>query len=99
MRQNMQRSCNCRIKESSPLNGKCLHSTSMDDMIYKAKVTTNCTYKEYYGMSESEFKSRCNKHTQSLRQISHVNNMEQFKYLWTLKAKGNDYHLRWTTIL
>lgn len=32
MRQNMQRSCNCRIKESSPLNGKCLHSTSMDDI-------------------------------------------------------------------
>ena len=29
-------------------------------MVYKAEVTINTTYKEYYGTSEGEFKSRCN---------------------------------------
>ena len=33
-------------------------------MVYKAEVTTNTTYKEYYGMSLGEFKSRYNNHLQ-----------------------------------
>ena len=45
---NIQWSCNCRIEESCPLNGKCLQQC----MVYKAKVTTNITYKEHYGTSE-----------------------------------------------
>ena len=88
----IQRSCNCRIKESCPLKGKCLHLC----MVYKAEVTTNTTYKEYYGTSEGEFKSRYNNHTQSFRYISHINNTELSKYLWTLKANGTDYHLKWS---
>ena len=39
----IQRPCNCRIKESCPLNGKCLHQR----MVYNAEVSTNTTYKEY----------------------------------------------------
>ena len=35
----IQRSCNCRIKESYPLNGKCLHQC----MLCKAEVTTSIT--------------------------------------------------------
>ena len=66
-----QRSCNCRIKESCPMNGKCLHQC----MVYKTEVTTNTTYKEYYGTSEGEFKSRYNNHTQSFRHISHINDV------------------------
>ena len=38
-------------------------------MVYEAKITTNTTYKEYYGMSEGEFKSRYNNHTKSFRHI------------------------------
>ena len=33
----IQRSCNCKIKESSPLNGKCLHQF----MVHKAGVNIN----------------------------------------------------------
>ena len=40
-----QRSCNCIIKKGCPLNGKCLHGC----MVYMAEITTNTTYKEYYG--------------------------------------------------
>ena len=65
-------------------------------MVYKAEVTTNTTYKEYYGTSEGEFKSRYNNHMQSLRHISHINDTELSKYLWTLKANRTDYHLKWS---
>ena len=42
-RDKIQRTCNCRIKESCPLNGKCFHQC----MVYKAEVSTNTTCKEY----------------------------------------------------
>ena len=91
-RDKTQRPCNCRIKESCPLNGKCLHQC----MVYKAEVSTNATYKEYCGPSEGEFKSRYNNHTQSFRNISHINDTELSKCLWTLKANWADYHLKWS---
>ena len=89
-RDKIQRTCNCRIKESCPLNGKCLHQC----MVYKAEVSTNTTYKEYYEASEGEFKSRYNNHTQSFRNISHINDTELSKYLSKLKANGTDCHLK-----
>ena len=91
-RDQIQQPCNCRIKESCPLNGKCLHQC----MVYKAEVSTNTTYKEYYEVSEGEFKSRYNNHTHSFRNICHINDTELSKYLWTLKANGTDYHLKWS---
>ena len=84
----IQRPCNCRIKETCPLNGKCLHQC----MVYKA----NTTYKEYYRAWEGEFKSRSNNHMQSFRSISNINDTELSKYLLTLKANGPDYHLKWS---
>ena len=65
-------------------------------MVYKAEVTTNTTYKEYYGTSEGEVKSRYNNHMQSFKCISHINDTELSKYPWTLKANGTDYHLNWS---
>ena len=86
----IQRSCNCWIKESCLLNGRYLHQC----VVYKAEVTPNITYKEYYGTSEGEFKSRYNNYTQSFRHISHINDTELSKYLRTLKANGTDYYLK-----
>ena len=91
-RDKIKRPCNFRIKESCPLNGKCLHQC----MVHKADVSTNTTYKKYYGASEGEFKSRYNNHTESFRNVSRINDMELFKYLWTLKANGTDHHLNWS---
>ena len=42
------------------------------------------------------FKSRYNNHTQSFRHIFHANDTELSKYLWTLKANGTNYHLKWS---
>ena len=72
----IQLSCNTKMKKSCTMNGKGLHQC----MKYKAGITTNTTYKEYYGTSEGEFKSRCNNHTQSFRNISHINDTELSKY-------------------
>ena len=91
-RDEIQRQCNCRIKESCPLNGTYLHQC----MVHKAEVSTNTIYKEYYGASDGEFKSRYNNHTQSFRDISHINDTELSKYFWMLKANGTDYHLKWS---
>ena len=63
-------------------------------MVYKAKVSTNTTNKEYYGTSEGEFKYRHNNPMQSFRNISHINDTELSKYLWTLKVNGSDNHLK-----
>lgn len=61
-------------------------------MAYKAEITTNTTYKEYYGTSEKGFKSRYNNHILSFRHISHINDTElsKYKYLWALKANGTN---------
>lgn len=61
----------------------------------KAEVTTNTTNKEYSGMTEGEFNSRYNNHTRTFRHISHINDMELPKYLWTLRASGRNYLLKW----
>ena len=72
------------------MNGKCLHQC----MVYKAEVSTNTTFTEHYGASEWVFKSRYNNQTQSFRNISHINDTELSKYLWTLNAIWTDYHLK-----
>ena len=32
----------------------------------------------------------------NLSETSHINDRELSKYLWTLKANGTDYHLKWS---
>ena len=73
----IQPACNYRIKKNCPLNGKCLNQC----MVYSTQVSSNTTYKEYYGASDEEFKSRYNNHMQSFRNISHINDLELSKYL------------------
>ena len=70
-------------------------------MVRKAEVTTNTTYKEYFGTSGGGggggVKSGYSIHTQSFRHISYINNIELSKYFWTLKTNGTDYHLKRNT--
>ena len=55
--------CNCRAKTSCPLKGQHRESS----IIYKATLTTDGIAKNYYGCSETEFKTRFYNHTQSFR--------------------------------
>ena len=57
---NKQVGCNCRIKNSCPLDNKCLTS----QLIYQADVTNNLDdeYKYYLGLVETTFKERYSNH-------------------------------------
>ena len=88
----IQRPCNCRIKENYLLTGKCLHQC----ILYKAEVTTNISYKEYYETSEGKLKVKYNNHRQSFSHISHINDTELSKNLWTIEADRTDYRLKWS---
>ena len=47
--------CNCRVKESCPLNGDCLQSSA----VYGCKITSNNTAEDspnYIGLTENTFK-------------------------------------------
>ena len=57
------KTCNCRNKSNCPLDNKCL----INKIVYKAEIETNndineLSNKVYFGISETEFKSRYNNH-------------------------------------
>ena len=60
------KTCNCRQKNTCPLNGNCLQSS----LIYQATVTRkdNSTTVTYIGLTENDFKTRYRNHSASFRQ-------------------------------
>ena len=79
-------SCNCRIKDNCPFDGKRLHECT----VYQANAVTNNECKECFGTAEGEFKLRYNNHTMSFRHNKRVNDTELSKYLWKLKKENSD---------
>ena len=63
--ENPTKECNCRYKESCPLQGKCL----TESVVYQATVTRkdNQQKETYVGLTEGPFKTRYNNHTSSFR--------------------------------
>ena len=61
--------CNCRMKDSCPLNGKCL----TPKVIYRADVSNedNNDQKFYFGLAETTFKERYNNHNE----MSNISNI------------------------
>ena len=86
--------CNCRKKDSCPLNGECLQPA----VIYQAKVTRsdNSQSETNVGLTESEFKTRY--HTNSFRNAKSKNSTELSKYIWHLKENKIDYDITWSVI-
>ena len=80
--------CNCRVKDSCPLQGKC----QTENVVYLAQVTNtkNSERKCYIGLTERTFKDRFYKHRNSLRHRSKANSTELSKYIWNLKDKSID---------
>ena len=87
------KTCNCRQKNSCPLNGNCLQSS----IIYQAKVTRkdNNTTEAYIGLTENDFKTRYRNHTASFRHPKHKNSTELSKHIWTLKNNNIDHLISW----
>ena len=67
--------CNCRVKESCPLNGDCLQSS----VVYGCKITSNNTAEDsphYIGLTENTFKDRLYKHKNSFKYETKKNSDE-----------------------
>ena len=61
--QTSARDCNCRDKNSCPMEGKCCEKT----LIYKAEIDIGGQKKNYIGCTEGEFKTRYNGHKDSFK--------------------------------
>ena len=90
------KSCNCRQKNSCPLNGNCLQSS----VIYQATVkrNDNNTSETYIRLTENAFKTRYRNHTASFRHTKHRNSTELSKHVWSLKDNNIDYSISWRII-
>ena len=87
--------CNCRKRNSCPLDGACLAS----GIVYKATVTTNIGQsKIYIGSTEHSFKTRFNNHKISLKYRKHSHSTCLSKYMWELKDKGTDHEIKWSIL-
>ena len=91
--ENPTKECNCRYKESCPLQGKCL----TESVVYQATVTRkdNQQKETYVGLTEGPFKTRYNNHTSSFRNEKHKHSTELSKYIWQLKQSSVEYSIRW----
>lgn len=91
-----KKTCNCRQKNTCPLDGNCLQAS----VIYQATVTRkdNNTKQTYIGLTEKDFKTRYRNHTASFRHPKHRNSTELSKYIWTLKDNNIDHSTSWRTL-
>ena len=85
--------CNCRSKNSCPLNNKCL----IENVIYKATVISNKETMEYIGSTANTFKSRWYNHNHSFNTYKE-NSTELAKYIWFLKNNNIKYDIKWNII-
>ena len=76
--------CNCRVKASCPLKGKCGEKC----IIYKATLTSDDSTMHYLGSRETEFKARFYNHSQSFKHQQKSNATELSKAFWLDKING-----------
>ena len=91
----MKRTCNCRVKNECPLDGKCLSS----NIVYSAEVLIDNNEQGdiYFGISETEFKTRLNNHKKSFKNRIYETDNELSKYIWDLKDKNiTNYCIKWS---
>ena len=91
-----QLGCNCRVKNSCPLDNKCLTS----HRIYQAGVTNNLEieYKYYLGLAETTFKERYSNHKSSFKNENSKSSMELLKYVWSLRENNKIPSIKWKIV-
>ena len=87
-----KRLCNCRNKDTCPLDGCCLKQC----FIYKAEVHVDNNYKIYYDAVEGDFKFRYNNHTNSFRNRYYEHATELSEHIWKLKDLEKTFVLKWS---
>ena len=84
--------CNCRTKESCPLDDKCWQTC----IIYKADVISNKDSHIYCGASYTNLKFQYNYQTNSFRHRHHEQDKERSKHIWQLQDKSINFTLKWS---
>ena len=85
--------CNCRTKESCPLQNQCL----TPKIIYRADVEndTNSDTKFYFGLTETPITEQFGNHTRDFKHKTYCNSTELSKYIWALKETGINTIVTW----
>ena len=89
-----KRSCNCRRKDTCPVEGKCLE----EGIIYEATIKSNSDEKKYVGLTEGSFKRRLYGHKQSFRNNNLRTATELSKHIWDLKDRQEEFEISWKII-
>ena len=87
-------SCNCRNKNSCPLEGNC----NTRNIIYQAEVTTPQTTETYIGLCDTTFKERYRNQTCSFRNERYKNVTDLSKHIWSLKERQINYQIKWKKV-
>jgi hypothetical protein len=88
------KTCNCRRKDTCPLDGNCL----VKNIIYKATVKTSTQEMEYIGSTGCTFKQRYGGHKYSFTHRKQHQSTELSKYVWAMKDKGEDPQISWKVL-
>ena len=90
------KTCNCRDKNTCPLNKKCLTK----GIVYHAKITAedNEETRHYIGITATTFKERFRNHQKSFNIATYANDTELSKYIWSLKKSNRPYKIKWTIL-
>ena len=76
--------CNCRVKESCPLNGDCLqYSVREEDL------------EHYIGFTKNTFKDRLYKQKSSFKYETKKNNTELSNQVWVKKRDKQEISFKW----
>ena len=72
-----------------------------DKIVYKAEVETNdgineLSTKVNFGISETEFTTKCNNHTMSFRNRTHESDSNLSKFIWSLKDQNKELDIKWS---
>jgi hypothetical protein len=88
--------CNCRTPANCPLGGKCLSS----NIVYQATVTRedNKSQETYIGLTETQFKTRYNNHTNSFRNENKRHATTLSQHIWSLKDDNISHSIKWKTM-
>ena len=86
--------CNCRSKESYPLQSECL----TPKIVYRADVKNvkNDEKKFYLGITETPFKEHFGNHTRDFKHPKYRSSSYLLKYIWELKDANISSVIEWS---
>jgi hypothetical protein len=90
----VSKNCNCRNKDTCPLNGECLVS----NIIYQATISTADKVDTYVGSTATTFKTRYGNHKLSFNNEKHMNATGLSRHAWNLKKNNIEHSITWKII-